>query len=37
MLEAFALNVIYFTAAVVAFRQLLRSARRIGSLMQSGE
>jgi ABC-2 type transport system permease protein len=37
MLEAFALNAVYFSAAVVAFLQLLKSARRIGSLMQSGE
>jgi ABC-2 type transport system permease protein len=37
MLEAFALNVIYFAAAVVAFLALLKSARRIGSLLQAGE
>ena len=37
MLEAFALNVVYFAVAVVIFLQLLKSARRIGSLLQSGE
>ncbi len=37
MLEALGLNALYFTAAVVAFLALLRSARRQGSLMQSGE
>src|SRR5262249_53796877 len=37
MIEALALNAIYFAAAVVVFLALLRSARRIGSLMQSGE
>jgi ABC-2 type transport system permease protein len=37
MLEAFALNVVYFTVAVLVFLQLLKSARRIGSLLQSGE
>jgi ABC-2 type transport system permease protein len=37
MLEAFALNVAYFTVAVLIFLQLLKSARRIGSLLQSGE
>ena len=31
------LNALYFTAAVVAFLQLLKSARRQGSLLQSGE
>jgi ABC-2 type transport system permease protein len=37
MAEAFGLNALYFTAAVVAFLQLLKSARRQGSLLQSGE
>ena len=37
MLQALGLNALYFTAAVVAFLQLLKSARRQGSLMQSGE
>ena len=37
MIEAFALNVLYFAVAVVIFLQLLKSARRIGSLLQTGE
>ena len=37
MLEAFALNALYLAAAVFAFLQLLASARRVGSLLQSGE
>ncbi len=37
MVEAFALNVLYFAAGVFAFLQLLKSARRVGSLLQSGE
>ena len=37
MLQACALNAVYFSAAVVAFLQLLKSARRQGSLLQSGE
>jgi len=37
MLAAFALNAIYFAIAVAVFLGLLRSARRIGSLLQSGE
>jgi ABC-2 type transport system permease protein len=37
MLAAFALNALYFAVAVVIFLQLLKSARRNGSLMQSGE
>ena len=37
MAEALGLNALYFTAAVVAFLQLLKSARRQGSLLQSGE
>jgi ABC-2 type transport system permease protein len=37
MLQAFAVNVVYFTACVVAFMGLLNGARRTGSLMQMGE
>ena len=37
MVKAFALNVLYFAAAVVVFLKLLESARRIGSLLQTGE
>jgi len=37
MLQACALNAVYFSAAVIAFLQLLKSARRQGSLLQSGE
>ncbi len=37
MLQALALNALYFTAAVAVFLQLLKSARRNGSLLQSGE
>ena len=37
MAEAFALNTLYFSAGVVAFLQLLKSARRAGSLLQTGE
>jgi ABC-2 type transport system permease protein len=37
MAEAFLLNLAYFFASVVAFLQLLNSARRIGSLLQTGE
>jgi ABC-2 type transport system permease protein len=37
MLEALALNAVYFAAAVAAFLQLLKSARRHGSLLQGGE
>ena len=37
MVEAFALNAVYFAAAVLAFLQLLKSSRRIGSLLQAGE
>ena len=37
MIEALALNVVYFAAAVVSFLVLLRSARRQGSLLQTGE
>jgi len=37
MLEALALNAVYFAAAVIAFLELLKSARRAGSLLQTGE
>jgi ABC-2 type transport system permease protein len=37
MVEAFALNALYFAAAVAAFLALLESARRAGSLLQTGE
>jgi ABC-2 type transport system permease protein len=37
MVEAFALNMIYFAISVAIFLQLLKSARRIGSLLQAGE
>src|SRR3984893_2694864 len=37
MLEALALNALYFAAAVIAFLELLKSARRSGSLLQTGE
>jgi ABC-2 type transport system permease protein len=37
MLQACALNAVYFSAAVIAFLALLKSARRQGSLLQSGE
>jgi ABC-2 type transport system permease protein len=37
MLEALALNALYFGAAVAAFLALLESARRAGSLLQTGE
>jgi hypothetical protein len=37
MIAAFALNAVYFGLAVVVFLQLLKSARRIGSLLQTGE
>jgi ABC-2 type transport system permease protein len=37
MLDALALNVILFAAGTVAFLALVRSARRNGSLMQTGE
>jgi ABC-2 type transport system permease protein len=37
MLEAFAMNVALFAAAVAGFLMLLESSRRNGSLMQSGE
>ena len=37
MVAALGLNAIYFALAVAVFLALLRSARRIGSLLQSGE
>jgi ABC-2 type transport system permease protein len=37
MIEAFVLNAVLFTAASVAFLQLLNSARVQGSLLQTGE
>ena len=37
MIEALALNVVLFAAGVLAFLMLLESARRHGSLMQTGE
>jgi len=37
MLDALGLNVVLFAAGVVGFLALLRSARRHGSLMQTGE
>lgn len=37
MLASLALNVVYFAAAAVAFLKLLDSARRQGSLIQTGE
>jgi ABC-2 type transport system permease protein len=37
MLDAFALNVLYFSISVLVFLGLLNSARRIGSLLQTGE
>jgi ABC-2 type transport system permease protein len=37
MLAAFGLNLVYFAIAVAIFLALLNSARRIGSLLQSGE
>jgi ABC-2 type transport system permease protein len=37
MVEAVALNLVFFAAGVFAFLKLLESARRHGSLMQTGE
>ena len=37
MIQAFGLNALYFLCAVIAFLQLLKSARRAGSLLQTGE
>jgi ABC-2 type transport system permease protein len=37
MAWALALNAAYFVAAIIAFLALLKSAREVGSLMQTGE
>ncbi len=37
MLDALALNVVFFAAGVFGFLKLLQSARQHGSLLQSGE
>jgi ABC-2 type transport system permease protein len=37
MVDALALNVVFFAAGVFAFLKLLQSARRHGSLIQAGE
>ncbi len=37
MITAFLLNILYFTAASAGFGLLLRSARKTGALMQTGE
>ena len=37
MLDSFALNLLFFACACIAFLVLLRSARQIGSLLQMGE
>jgi ABC-2 type transport system permease protein len=37
MLYALALNAVFFAVGVFAFLKLLQSARRQGSLMQTGE
>lgn len=37
MLQALALNIVYFAAGALAFLKLLDSARRHGSLLQTGE
>jgi ABC-2 type transport system permease protein len=37
MLDALGLNALFFAAGIIAFLALLRSARRNGSLMQTGE
>jgi ABC-2 type transport system permease protein len=37
MLEALAINAVLFAASTVAFLLLLKSARKHGSLVQSGE
>jgi ABC-2 type transport system permease protein len=37
MLDALALNAVFFAAGVFAFLKLLQSARRAGTLLQSGE
>lgn len=35
--EAFGLNIVLFTAALISFHGMLQNARRAGSLLQSGE
>jgi ABC-2 type transport system permease protein len=37
MIAALGLNVLYFSVSVLVFLGLLNSARRIGSLLQTGE
>jgi ABC-2 type transport system permease protein len=37
MLQALAMNVVAFAAGAFGFMRLLKSARRHGSLMQTGE
>ena len=37
MATAFAMNAVWFAAAIWAFHRLLASARRAGSLLQQGE
>jgi ABC-2 type transport system permease protein len=37
MIEAFALNAVWFAGGVVGFRLFLRSARREGTLLQGGD
>jgi hypothetical protein len=37
MLDALALNVVFFAGGVFGFLKLLQSARRHGTLMQTGE
>jgi ABC-2 type transport system permease protein len=37
MIQALGLNAVWFAAATLAFLALLASARRNGSLMQTGE
>jgi ABC-2 type transport system permease protein len=37
MVDALALNAVFFAAGVFAFLKLLQSARQHGSLLQSGE
>jgi hypothetical protein len=37
MIQALVLNVLWFAVALVAYLALLASARRNGSLMQTGE
>ena len=37
MIQAFAMNAVLFAAAVTGFMRLLKSARRSGALLQTGE